>query len=181
MMCIRRVESSSDCLSSESHLDETGQLTTPLDLVPALVLNVTDDVAPFLRHLEDCAHPMFTGPLLRIGRRAPRPFPETVDVSAVWRVEATAIEVVEVETNGVRNGNEMLTMGEIVDLDSDLYLGGVIEPVIVGSERNVGKELTCGSEFLEARPSRLQRRRRSGALIGLPWESIRRTVDCPAM
>lgn len=167
-MCTRHVESSSDYLSSESHLDEIGQLTAPLDLVSALVLNVTDDVTLFLRHLKHCAHPMFTGPLLRIGRRAPRPFPETVDVSAVWRVEATAIEGVDVETNGVRNGNEMFTMGEIVDLNSDLYFGWVLEPVIVGSERNVGKELTCGSEFLDGWPSRLQRIRRSDSLIGLP-------------
>lgn len=124
------MEPSADYLSSESHLDKIGQLTTPLDFVSVLVLNVTDDVALFLRHLEDCAHPIVISPFLRIGRRAPRPFPETLDVSVVWRVEVISIEVVEVETDWVGNGDERLTMGEIVDLDSDLYFTGVLEPVV---------------------------------------------------
>lgn len=177
---LRHVESSPDYLPREPHLDMIGQLTPPLDFVSILVLNVTDDVVLFLRHLEDCAHPVCVGPLLRIGGRAPRPFPETLDVGPVGRVEAAAIEVVEVETNGVRNRYEHLTMGEIVDLDSDLYLARALAPVTVGREGNTEKELTCGSEFLVGPPSLLQRIRRSDSLIGLPLESIRRTVDCPA-
>lgn len=157
-----------------------GQLTPPLDFVSTMVLNVADDVVLFRRHLEDCANPVCNGSLLRISGRAPRPFPETIDVGVVGRFEAAAIEVVEVETNGVCNRYERFTKGEIVDLDSDLYLTRALAPVTVGSGGNTGKELTCGSEFLVGTPSRLQIIRRSDSLIGLPPESIRRTVDCPA-
>lgn len=137
MVHLRRMEPSPDHLSREPYLDAICKLTPPVDFVSVLVLNVTDDVALFLRYLEDCSNPVVLGPLLGISWRTPRPFPEFLDIGAVGCVEATAIEPVEVETNGVRNRDEHFLMGEIVDLDSDLYLTRALDPAALRSEANM--------------------------------------------
>lgn len=110
-----------------------GQLAPPLDAVSVLVLNVTDDVALLIWHLEYCAQPVCLVPLA--GRRAPRPGPKVIDVGAIGRVEGVAVKGVEVEPNGVRNRYECPEMGKVVDLDPDLYLRGKSEPVLLSGEK----------------------------------------------
>ena len=115
-------------------MDTIGQLGPPLDVVSIQVLDVSDDIAKFRGDLEYRAHPVRCAALCRIGRRAPRPLPELVDVGAVGSTEVAAVEGMKVEPDGVRNCHERFGMGEVVDGDSDLHLVGVSELLVVGWE-----------------------------------------------